>query len=111
MRGGRPSCDKETHPALCYFHSPDRKADRPEGHLKDFTGILHADAYAGYNRALENSKNDSKNNGKRIERAGCWAHARRKFYKITIASSNARVALDALDDIGKIYDIEKKLGV
>ncbi|WP_342271829.1 IS66 family transposase [Candidatus Tisiphia endosymbiont of Parasteatoda lunata] len=41
-------CDKTV--AVCYFYSPDRKGTRPLEHLKDFTGVLHADAYAGYNQ-------------------------------------------------------------
>lgn len=99
-RDGRPHGDDITPPAVCYFYSSDRKGIRPEEHLKDFTGVLHADAYSGYNGLLETDK---------IQKAGCWAHVRRKFYEITIASDNAKIALDALDDIGKIYDIERKV--
>lgn len=37
-------------PSAALFHaSRDRSGDHPERHLKQFTGILQADAYAGYN--------------------------------------------------------------
>jgi hypothetical protein len=36
-------------PAALFFYSPDRQGERPVAHLKAFTGILHADGYAGFN--------------------------------------------------------------
>jgi len=47
VRDGRPYAD-EMPPAVCYFYSPDRKADHPHAYLKAFRGILHADGYAGF---------------------------------------------------------------
>jgi transposase len=35
----------KTPPAVCYFYSPDRKGIRPAEHLKNFSGVLQADAY------------------------------------------------------------------
>ena len=38
-------------PAGVWFaYSPDRKADHPRSHLKDFSGYLQADAYGGYSK-------------------------------------------------------------
>jgi transposase len=37
-------------PAVAFFYSPDRSGEHPERHLAEFTGILQADAYAGFNR-------------------------------------------------------------
>lgn len=37
-------------PEALFYASRDRSRDHPERHLKQFTGILQADAYAGYNR-------------------------------------------------------------
>jgi transposase len=98
VRDGRPYGDT-TPPAVCYFYSPDRKGERPLEHLKDFTGIMHADAYAGYDKVYE----------KDITEAACWAHARRKFYEITVASDNAKVAYATLLQIAKIYQIEEDI--
>ena len=94
---GRPH-GSEDPPAVCYFYSPDRKGIRPTEHLKDFQGILHADAYSGYNIDSDN-----------ISEAGYWAHIHRKFYEITIVNENARVAQKAVEQIGRIYDIEREI--
>ena len=88
-----------TPPAACYFYSPDRKGERPKDHLKDFKGIFHADAYGGYNQIY----------GENITEAACWAHTRRKFYEITVASDNAKIAYETLIQIGKIYQIEEDI--
>ncbi len=50
---GRPYGDKSPA-AVCYFYSPDRKGTRPLEHLKDFIGVLHADAYTGYDQLYIN---------------------------------------------------------
>lgn len=99
VKDGRGHGDKEAG-AVCYFYSSDRKGERPQAHLKDYKGVLHADAYAGYNGVYEN---------KEITEAACWAHTRRKFYEITVVNEKANIAYRVLDDIGKIYGIEKKI--
>lgn len=60
-------------PAVWFRYSPDRKGIHPQTHLKDFTGTLQADAYAGYDALYAEG---------RITEAGCWAHARRKLHDI-----------------------------
>jgi len=104
VRDGRSHGDT-TPPAVCYFYSPDRKGERPELHLKDFTGILHADAYSGYNNVYTSDKNPKAT----ITEAACWAHTRRKFYEITVASDNANIANETLEQIGQIYKIEEEV--
>ena len=103
VRDGRKYGDVSP-PAVCYFYSPDRKAIRPEEHLKDFVGTLHADAYAGYN----NLYIDGPNPDGKVTEAGCWAHARRKFYEVTVTNPNANIAMNSLELIGQIYEIEEK---
>jgi hypothetical protein len=79
-----------------FFYSPDRKGERPLAHLKDFTGVLHADGYAGFNGLYE---------GGRIIEAACWAHVRRKFFDVH-AATGSEIAKQALDRIGTLYGIE-----
>jgi len=55
--------------------------------LKGFTGILQADAYAGFN-ALDA--------GGRVSEAACWAHARRGFYDVHQATQSPSGRCDAL---------------
>lgn len=81
VRDSRPYGDS-TPPAVCYFYSSDRKGERPKEHLQEFSGVLHADAYAGYNQLYVSKKNPTAN----ITEAACWAHTRRKFYEVTVVS-------------------------
>ncbi len=98
-------CNGKTPPAACYYYSPDRKGERPESHLKDFKGILQADAYAGYNGVYITKEHPERS----VYEASCWAHVRRKFYEITVASKNAKVAYEVVAQIGKLYDVESKV--
>ena len=36
-----------THPAVCYYYSPDRTGARPLEHLAEYKGVLHADSIFG----------------------------------------------------------------
>lgn len=101
VRDGRPYGD-ETPPAVCYFYSPDRKGERPRQHLNDFTGVLHADGYAGF-KDLYEPKTPGGPAG--IFEAACMAHVRRKFFDLTV-SGPAPIADEALRRIGELYDIE-----
>ena len=110
IRDGRPYGDN-TPPAVCYFYSPDRKGERPLSHLKDFTGVLHADAYSGYDQ-LYKSKDEGRGKDKieaRITEAACWAHVRRKFYEVTITKDKATISIKTLEHIALIYKIEEEI--
>lgn len=47
IRDGRRWGD-ETPPAVSYFYGPARKGEHSKAHVADFSGILHADGYAGF---------------------------------------------------------------
>ena len=83
---------------MFFRYSPDRKGERPRAHLANFTGVLQADAYAGFDRLY----------GEKIKEAACWAHVRRKFYDIHVSLASP-VALEALDRIGRLYKIEEEI--
>jgi len=91
--------------AACYFYSPNRNAIHPEEHLNNYSGVMHADAYAGYNNLYIGGKNKEAT----ITEAMCWAHARRKFYEVTVATNNAVIASETLEQIGKMYAIEAEI--
>lgn len=101
---GRPH-GNNTPPAVCYYYSPDRKGKRPESHLENFKGILHADAYAGYNGVYITQDHPERS----VCEAGCWAHVRRKFYEITVASDNTQIAYEVVEQIRKLYEIEAEV--
>jgi transposase len=94
-RDDRPSGDTAA-PAVWFRYSPDRKGIHPQTHLKDYSGILQADAYAGYNAAYASG---------RIIEAACWAHARRKFYDIHVAQPTP-ITTYVLAQIAELYKIE-----
>ncbi|MEY3415122.1 MAG: hypothetical protein RLZZ418_354 [Pseudomonadota bacterium] len=104
VKDSRPHGDNSPA-AACYFYSPNRKSIHPEEHLKNYKGIMHADAYAGYNNLYINNKNELSE----IIEAACWAHTRRKFYEITVASDNAVIAIETINQIQKIYKIEEEI--
>src|SRR5467141_2184864 len=64
-------------PAALYYASRDRRHEHPVRHLRDFAGILQADAYDGYNELYEPSRSPGP-----ITSALCWAHARRQFFEL-----------------------------
>ena len=104
VRDGKKHGD-DAPPAVCYFYSPDRKGIRPEEHLKNFTGVFHADAYSGYNNVYISEANAQA----KITEAACWAHTRRKFYEVTVTNPNANIAMNTLEEIGRIYEIEESI--
>lgn len=97
VRDDRAAASTEP-PAVYFRYSPDRKGERPRAHLASFTGILQADAYAGFERLY----------GERIQEAACWAHVRRNFYEIRVAMASP-IAAEALERIGQLYVIESDI--
>jgi len=97
VRDDRPA-GSDDPPAVLFRYSPDRRGEHPKEHLKSFTGVLQADAYAGFGHLY----------GERIEEAACWAHARRAFYELHQANQSP-VAAEALERIGALYAIEAEI--
>jgi transposase len=104
VRDGRSWGDMKP-PAACYFFSPDRKGQHPKEHLAAFSGVLHADGYAGFRELYQPRKADEPPT---ILEASCWAHVRRKFFDLT-TSNPAPIAEQALRRIGELHDIEKAI--
>ena len=98
VRDDRPA-GSEAPAAVWFQYSPDRKGERPRGHLRRFNGILQADGYAGFEQLYE---------GGAIVEAACWAHVRRKFHDIYTANDSP-IALDAMHRIGALYGIETEI--
>ncbi len=86
-------------PAVWFAYSPDRKGIHPQTHLAGFSGVLQADAYAGFNELYRNG---------RIMEAACWAHARRKIHDVHVRTPSA-LTDEALKRIGELYIIEAEI--
>jgi transposase len=99
-------------PAAVFFYSRDRTAQHPQSHLRDYAGILQADAYAGFNRLYEADRKPGL-----ITEASCWAHGRRKFFELADVTAKARgklaviapLAFEAVKHIDAIFDIEREI--
>jgi transposase len=90
-------------PAAAFFYSPDRGGEHSEQHLAGYTGLMQADAYAGFNRLYGASRKP----GPIIE-AACWAHARRKFFDLA-RISKAPIAVEAVERIDVLFAIEREI--
>ena len=101
VRDDRPAGSTEP-PAAWYRYSPNRKGEHPQGYLKDYLGVLQADAYGGYAKIYASG---------RVDEAACWAHARRPFWDMyenqgRVAGS---IADQALQRIAGLYAIEAQI--
>ena len=103
VRDQRP-WDGAAPPGAVYYFAPDRKGEHVRQHLLGSSGILQADAYAGFNKLYEKRADGSC----QFREAACWAHLRRDFHDIW-TSDKSQIAREALDRIGKLYDIEREI--
>ena len=90
-------------PAAFYVYSADRGGVHPETFLRTWSGIMQADAYAGFNKLYEPGRLPGT-----ILEAGCWAHWRRKFYEIAVLKK-APIAVEAVTRIDAIFAIERAI--
>ena len=90
-------------PAVWFAYSPDRKGLRPQTHLRNYRGILQVDGYADFEKIFNES--DAQHP---IKEAACWAHVRRKFYDIQVATDSP-LAIAAIHRIGELYGIEEQI--
>jgi transposase len=97
VRDDRPA-GEQAAPAVWFAYSEDRRGEHPRQHLKNFTGALQADAYAGFHHLY----------GNHIYEAACWAHARRKFHDIHLMHASPTTT-EALSRIGALYVIEDEV--
>ncbi|CAN5311864.1 hypothetical protein BH10PSE15_BH10PSE15_12460 [soil metagenome] len=102
-------------PVALFYYSRDREGRHPQAHLANDSGILQADAYAGYNELFKAGRKPGA-----LTRALCWAHARRYFFELAdIAALTKRrgkkrvvispLALEAVQRIDRIFDIERAI--
>jgi transposase len=102
VRDDRPFAGPDP-PAAMFYYSPDRGGEHPERHLASYAGLMQADAYAGFNRLYEAGRK-----GGPIIEAGCWAHARRKFFDLA-RLNQAPIAIEAVERIDALFAIEREI--
>lgn len=84
------------HPYTVFDLTPGRSKEYPEAFLAGYTGFVHADAYAGYNRVHGG-----------VRHVGCWMHARRAF--VEARASDPAKASEALAFIRTLYAVERAI--
>ena len=104
-------------PAALFHYSRDRRGEHPQAHLASWSGIFQADAYGGYGELYR----DGRPSGP-VREAGCFAHARRKFFELADVEGAARkksrgewtgiihpIALEAVKRLDALFDIERAI--
>ncbi|MGC8537115.1 MAG: IS66 family transposase [Rhizomicrobium sp.] len=104
-------------PAALFHYSRDRRGEHPQFHLADWSGILQADAYGGYGELYKNDRMPAP-----AREAGCYAHARRKFYELADIGAAARrkssgrqaapvypTALEAVRRLDALFEVERTI--
>ncbi len=76
--------------------SESRGKDSPSEMLANFAGFLHVDGYAVYPSVID---------PQHVQIVACWAHARRGF--VDAGGSERKLSDEAIDKIGKLFELEK----
>jgi transposase len=84
--------------AVVYDFCDSRAGENAKVFLGDWRGSLVCDDFSGYKQLMTQG----------VTEVGCLAHARRKFFDLH-ASNKSQIAHSALEQIGRIYDIEREI--
>lgn len=116
VRDDRPFAGTDP-PAALFHYSRDRRGEHPRTHLASWSGILQADAYGGYGELYVPGRQPGP-----VLEAGCFAHARRKFFELADVEGAARrksgrehagliypIALEAVQRLDQLFDIEREI--
>ena len=87
----------ESNPYNVFDFTLHRGRDGPKQFLRDYTEVLLADAYGGYNGVVA---------GNAITRAGCWSHARRKF--VEAEKTAPEIAREAVALMDALFAVERR---
>jgi transposase len=87
-----------TENIVLYVASAGRSGETPVAVLGDTKGVLLVDGYTGYNQVTTPQGRN---------RAGCWAHARRKF--VEAIDTEQELAAEVIALIAELYAIESKV--
>lgn len=102
MRDPRNYAGNEA-PCAVFKYAGSRAGLNAEEMLDGFTGKLHVDAYAGYNRLTAYDRSAGP-----VELSYCWAHVRRKFKEIMRSSKNS-LAAECIRLIDAMFAIEQTI--
>ena len=84
--------------AVVYDFCDSRAGENAKVFLGDWRGSLVCDDFSGYKQLISQG----------VTEVGCLAHARRKFFDLH-ASNKSQIAHSALEQIARIYDVEREI--
>jgi transposase len=84
--------------AVVYDFCESRAGENAKVFLGGWRGSLVCDDFSGYKQLMTQG----------VTEVGCLAHARRKFFDLH-ASNKSQIAQSALEQIARIYDIEREI--
>lgn len=87
-------------PIILYDYAPTRAGLVPLELLDGFKGVLQVDGYDGYSKVVEDNK---------LTRAGCWDHARRKFFDAAKSSNGKGIGNKVINILKKVYKLEDQI--
>jgi len=87
----------DDHPYNVFDFTTSRGRDGPAQFLQGFSQVLLADAYGGYDGVVV---------AQELQRAGCWAHARRKF--VDAESAGPEIVRPVVHLINALFEIERR---
>ena len=82
----------------CFEYRESRSGDCAKEFLKGFSGVLITDGYSGYNKVHG------------AERAGCWAHMRRKWLEAMPEGADAKTckAAQGYEFCNRLFELERQ---
>ena len=82
----------------CFEYQESRSGKWAQTFLEGFKGVLITDGYSGYNKVQE------------AERAGCWAHMRRKWLEAMPEGADAKTckAVQGYEFCNRLFELERQ---
>jgi transposase len=102
VRDDRPFGGKGP-PAAFFEYSPSRHGEYPRKHLANWSGVMQADAFSGFNELYADGRKPG-----RILEAACWAHGRRDFFELA-RLAKAPIAKEIVRRIDELFAIERDI--
>jgi transposase len=84
---------------ILFRYNPTREGEFARSLLEGFSGYLQTDGYSGYNRVGEREG---------IIHVSCFAHIRRKFHEAWETSAKTGPAIEAIELIRRLYEVESE---
>ena len=90
-------------PAALYDYSPTRHGEHPRRVLAAWSGVMQADAFAGYNALYAAERRPAP-----VIEAACWSHGRRDFFHLAKLGKSP-ISAEIVRRIDEVFAIEREI--